>query len=145
MAVDQPVTDHTLVWNASSPNVTYQYCLRTNANCHGPKWISVGTNTSVMVSGLSSNTLYYWQVRGVDAQNNYTYANDGVMWSFRTGQTANLPGAFNKLTPPVTATNQPINGLELTWNISKLATSYEYCYDTLNNNTCDTSWASTTA
>jgi hypothetical protein len=143
-AIDQPVSNLTLSWNASSPNVTYQYCLRTNQNCPGPKWISVGTNTSVTVSGLSSNTLYYWQVRAVDGQNNYTYANGGVMWSFRTSVNNTLPGAFNKLTPIDAATNQSINNLVLTWSASSLATSYQYCVDTVNNNTCDTSWTSVT-
>jgi hypothetical protein len=141
-AIDQPVTGLTLTWNASNQNVTYEFCLRTNANCPGPKWISVGTNTSVTVSGLSSNTRYYWQIRAVDAQNHYTYANDGAMWSFRTGTNATLPGAFNKLTPLDTATNQHINSLVLTWSASSLATSYQYCVDTQNNNSCDTSWTS---
>jgi hypothetical protein len=144
-AIDQPVSNLTLSWNpSSSPEVTYQYCLRTNSNCPGPKWVSVGANTSVTLSGLSSNTLYYWQVRAVDAQNNYTYANNGSLWSFRTLVNNTLPGAFNKLTPLDAATNQPIVGLKLTWSASSLATSYQYCADTLNNNTCDTSWTSVT-
>lgn len=141
-AIDQPLSNLTLSWNASSPEVTYQYCLRTNSNCPGPKWVSVGTNTSVTLSGLSSNTHYYWQVRAVDAQNKYTYANAGVMWTFRTMTNTTLPGAFNKLTPVDAAVNQPINNLLLSWSASNLATSYQYCYDTLNNNTCDTTWRS---
>lgn len=140
-AIDQPVSDLTLQWHASStPNITYQYCLRANANCPSPKWISVGTNTSVTVSGLSPNTKYYWQVRAVDSQNNYTYADTGTLWNFTTMQVANFPGPFNKLTPADAATDQPINNLALTWSASSLATSYQYCYDTVNNNTCDTAW-----
>lgn len=142
-AIDQPISNLILSWNpSSSPNVTYQYCLRTNANCPGPKWISVGTNTSVTVSGLSPNTKYYWQVRAVDSQNNYTYADNDSMWSFQTVQNVTLPGAFTKLTPEDTATNQPVNGLTLSWSASDRATSYQYCYDTINNNLCDTAWTS---
>jgi hypothetical protein len=67
------------------------------------------------------------------------------MWSFRTLVNATVPGAFNKLTPPDTTTNVPVNNLSLSWSASSLATSYQYCYDTVNNNSCDTSWMSATA
>ncbi len=125
------------------PNVTYQYCLRVNKqSCPGPKWISVGANTSVTLQSLSPNTRYYWQVRAVDGSNNYTYADNNSWWQFNTIQNTSLPGPFNKLTPADALTNQPVNDLALTWSTSSLATSYQYCYDTVNNNTCDTSWAS---
>jgi hypothetical protein len=50
------------------------------------------------------------------------------------------PGALTKATPAsggfVTTTPT------LTWSSSAGATSYEYCYDTTNNNSCDASWVS---
>jgi hypothetical protein len=140
-AVNQPVSNLTLSWNASTTsNVTYQYCLRPSASCPDKKWISVGTNTSVVVSGLTANALYYWQVRAVDAQNNITTADADTMWTFQTIPSIVLPGAFNKLTPADGALNQPVNGLSLTWSASSSATSYQTCYDTVNNDLCDTSW-----
>ncbi len=139
-AVNQPTSDLILTWNASSPNVTYEYCLRTNNNCPKSKWISVGADTSVTLQGLASFTTYYWQVRAVDASNSYTYANGGAMWHFRTINNVNLPGPFNKLTPTDAQTDVPISGVTLTWSASTKATSYEYCYDTNNNNSCDSSW-----
>ena len=140
-AVNQPTSNLTLQWGASSPNVTYQYCLRTNKpSCPGPKWISVGANTSATLRNLTPNTTYYWQVRAVDASNNYTYADSNTWWQFKTIQNTSLPGAFNKLTPADAQTDAPVSNLVLTWSSSSLATSYQYCYDTENNNTCDSSW-----
>jgi hypothetical protein len=53
-----------------------------------------------------------------------------------------LPGAFNKSSPANNSTKQPTNPI-LKWSASTGATSYQYCYDTINNNVCDTSWVST--
>jgi hypothetical protein len=144
-ATGQSITSLTLQWNPSStPNVTYQYCLRTNkAECPGPKWISAGGNTSVTVSGLGPNTRYYWQVRAVDTSGT-TEADGNQWWQFTTLLNANLPGPFTKLTPLDAAINQPINGVGLSWSASNLATSYQYCNDTVNNNTCDTTWINAT-
>lgn len=140
-AVSQPTSNLTLQWGASSPNVTYQYCLRLNkAACPPPKWIKVGSNTSITLHSLTPNNTYYWQVRAVDASNNSTEADNKTWWQFTTIQNPSLPGAFNKLIPPDGQTDVPVNSLALTWTTSSLSTSYEYCYDTLNNNFCDTSW-----
>lgn len=144
-ATGQSITNLTLQWNSSSsPNVTYQYCLRTNKpECPGPKWISAGGNTNVIVSGLSPNTRYYWQVRAVDATGS-TEADGNQWWQFTTLANPNLPGSFTKLTPLDASLNQPVSGVGLSWSLSNLATSYEYCFDTNNNNVCDATWTSTT-
>jgi hypothetical protein len=55
---------------------------------------------------------------------------------------AQLPEAFSKAAP-LTGTTEDTNGLTLTWTPSPGATSYEYCLDTTNNNSCDTTWTST--
>ena len=52
------------------------------------------------------------------------------------------PGNFNKSSPVNGATSQPANPT-LNWGASSGASSYEYCYDTINNNACDTTWIST--
>ena len=50
-----------------------------------------------------------------------------------------LPSAFVKSTPVSGSTDQP-TGLNLVWVATLGADSYEYCYDTSNNSTCDTGW-----
>ena len=50
------------------------------------------------------------------------------------------PGAFSKSAPTNGATNQPLSPT-LQWAASNGADSYEYCYDTTDNSTCDGSWA----
>jgi hypothetical protein len=53
------------------------------------------------------------------------------------------PGGFNKIAPANGATGQPANPT-LSWGASSGATSYEYCYDTTNDNAC-TTWTSSGA
>ncbi len=129
-ATGQSVTP-TLSWGASTGATSYQYCYDTlnDGACNG-SYVNVGTNTSVVVS-LSEATTYYWQVRATNASGS-VYANKGAMWSFTTGS---LPAAFNKTAPANGATNQPTS-LTLSWAASTGAASYEYCYDTTNDNAC---------
>ena len=54
---------------------------------------------------------------------------------------APTPGAFNKTSPANGATGQPTS-LTLAWGAGSGATSYEYCYDTTNDNACS-AWVST--
>jgi len=51
------------------------------------------------------------------------------------------PADFNKTAPTNAATEVNPNA-SLSWAPSDGAASYEYCYDTTNNNACDTSWIS---
>ena len=134
-ATGQSVTP-TLSWGASTGATSYQYCYDTlnDSACNG-SYVSAGSNTSVVVS-LSEATTYYWQVRAINASG-MVYANKGTWWSLTTG---NLPTAFNKTSPSNGATNQPLNPT-LTWGASAGATSYEYCYDTSNDNACS-GWTS---
>ncbi|MCE7983334.1 MAG: hypothetical protein DYG89_19345 [Caldilinea sp. CFX5] len=50
------------------------------------------------------------------------------------------PGAFNKSAPANGATRIRANTVNLQWGASSNATSYEYCIDTSNNNTCNATW-----
>src|SRR5262249_25636905 len=62
-----------------------------------------------------------------------------------TTTTGQAPGAFGKVSP-VNGTAQTIPGaLTLRWQQSSGATSYEYCYDTIDDGVCSGSWVSTTA
>jgi hypothetical protein len=51
------------------------------------------------------------------------------------------PGVFGKTAP--TNGSYAFTNPTLTWGASSGADGYEYCYDTTNNNACDTSWIST--
>jgi hypothetical protein len=129
-------TNPTLTWGASNGATSYEYCYdTTNDNaCSG--WTSNGNNTSVALNGLSMKTSYYWQVRAVNSAGS-TYANGSatVFWKFTTGY---IPGSFSKTAPANRSTNVSTNPT-LSWGASARATSYEYCYDTTNDNAC-TNW-----
>jgi hypothetical protein len=82
-ALNQP-TSLTLNWNPSSPEATYEYCYDTtdDNNCD-TGWVDVGPDTSVVIGGLSYNTLYYWQVRA-NNEAGTTEADDETWWNFKT-------------------------------------------------------------
>ncbi len=54
------------------------------------------------------------------------------------------PDAFNKTSPTDGNNSQSLRPI-LQWNKSTYAANYAYCYDTTNDNSCDTSWVTTTA
>jgi hypothetical protein len=61
------------------------------------------------------------------------------------GTRAQIPGAFGKV-GPANGTGQGVAGaMTLTWQQSSGATSYEYCYDLVDDAVCNGSWVSTTA
>jgi hypothetical protein len=115
------------------------YDTSNNDTCNS-SWQNQGNVTSTSITGLSNNTTYYWQVRAFDGSS-YADANGGTWWSFST-VTASSPGAFSKLETANGAPNQSLTPT-LLWEQSTGATSYSYCYDTSNNNTCDSAWIST--
>jgi hypothetical protein len=131
----------TLTWGTSTYASSYEYCYdTTNDNaCSG--WTNNGTSTSKDLNGLSEYTTYYWHVRAINIYGvKYSDGNSPTaFWSFTTG---GIPGAFNKTTPSNGVTNRPLS-LWLIWGMSSNATSYGYCYDTTDNNSCDSSWINT--
>lgn len=133
-AVNQ-AANPTLSWGASSSATSYEYCYDTinNNGCDGV-WISTGTNTSIGLSGLANSATYYWQVRAINA-GGAVQADGGSEWSFTTSAAAVVPGAFDKSTPANGAVNQSTSPT-ISWGASNSATSYEYCYDTTNDNAC---------
>jgi hypothetical protein len=54
------------------------------------------------------------------------------------------PGAFHKTAPTNGSTNVDLS-TTLSWSSSAYATSYQYCYDTINDNRCNSSWVRVTA
>lgn len=132
-------------WNSSPNAVRYEQCYDTinNGACDGT-WTSTGTTQYLYLNSLSYSTTYYWQVRAVDGSNNTTYANNGNWWSFTTlpAPTATPPDpAFFKYGPSNGATVSS-GTVTFAWGTSAGVTQYQYCYDTINNNACDTSWIS---
>ena len=107
-------------------------CLRRRLGEHR------AATTSAALAGLAVNTTYYWQVR---ANNGFgtTYADGGTWWAFTTG---GPPGGVRQDGPGNGATGQPLSPT-LSWGASAGATSYEYCYDTTNDDACDGVWVST--
>lgn len=135
-------------WSSSPNAVRYEYCYDTsnNNNCDNASgWVNNGTQQWVYYYGLSLNTTYYWQVRAVDASNNIAYANNYTWWSFTvmpptpTPTVTPIPPSFVKYGP---SNGSSVMSSTIVWGSSYGATQYQYCYDTTNNNSCDTSWNS---
>jgi hypothetical protein len=122
----------TLDWEVSASATSYDYCIDelNNGECNDT-WHSTGTNTEATIAGLGRSITYYWQVRANGSGT--TYANNGAWWSFLT--IPNPPAGFGKASPDDLAVNQPPS-LSLTWVSSSEADSYEYCYDTSDDDDC---------
>jgi hypothetical protein len=96
-ATDQSLSP-TFEWETSSGVTGYEYCYSSVA---GPcsQWHSVGTNTSVTLSGLAADYTYYWQVRAVNV-GGATEADASAWWSFTTTPAPSC--TFAPYTPPST-------------------------------------------
>jgi hypothetical protein len=133
-ADNQPV-NIILSWTGGDPdgdNVTYDVYF--GIIDPPPLVSSRQQDTSFDPGILNYDDRYYWKIVAWDQLDTST---EGPLWNFYTGLTP--PAAFSKLSPTNGAINQPTN-LTLSWESSAGATSYEYCYDTSNNNACDGSW-----
>ena len=82
-AIDQPLSI-VLNWGSSLGASSYEYCYDTvdNHECDGV-WVSTGVDTNAVVSGLSDGTLYFWQVRALNAFGSM-YADGETWWHFTT-------------------------------------------------------------
>lgn len=129
----QPTSGLQLQWGTSSGATSYQYCLSTSGSSCPGSWTSVGGSTSVTLGTLNAGDMYYWQVRAV-FNGGYTEANSGSWYVFFT-----TPGPFGK-TSPSNGTVGVASGTPLQWGASSGATSYYFCYDTSDNDSCDSSW-----
>jgi hypothetical protein len=131
----------TLSWGPSAGATSYQFCYDTTNDNACSNWMGNGVATSKVLSGLSPGTTYYWQVRSLNG-NGTTYANGNptTFWSFTTMP---LPGAFSKTAPANGGTGIGLSPT-LTWGSSSLASSYQYCYDSINDNQCNRTWNTVT-
>ncbi len=110
-----------------------------NGACDGT-WLPAWSSMTATLFALEGQTAHYWHVRARNAVGT-TYANGGssTYWTFTTQLTP--PGPFGKLSPQNGVFAQQTT-VALTWQASRAATGYEYCYDTVNNGACDGSWVS---
>jgi hypothetical protein len=130
-----------LTWGPSTGANFQQYCYDTSNDgaCSGT-WTVPNTPGEATLSALLPDTTYYWHVRASNAAGaTYSDGSSTAYWSFTTRIAS--PGAFGKSTPA-----NGVSGLSmsptLTWGASTGATSYEYCYDTSDDNACGATWTS---
>ncbi|HET9589056.1 MAG TPA: hypothetical protein VFO91_09740 [Anaerolineales bacterium] len=141
-ATNQP-TSLTLRWNPAPANPYghgryYKYCYYTSGGICD--FVGGLYTTQLNISGLARGTTYFWQIQVVyckDAQcgqKEKHEANDGQIWSFRTGG-SEPPAAFSKLSPTNGATN--VSSKILSWAASQGAASYQYCFSpNVNDQNC---------
>jgi hypothetical protein len=125
-----------LSWTKNeSANINYYYCVDTvNNNVCDTSWNWLGSNNEVGMNGLSLHTTYYWQVRAATPDQSVE-ADNGVWWSFTTFPI--VPGPFSKSAP---ADGSIIAYPKLYWMESNGTERYLFCFDTINNDVCDTAW-----
>jgi len=130
----------TLAWTTASGATFYQVCYdTTNNNSCDTFWQLTATSTSLAIGGLA-NGAYYWQVRAL-INGALVDADSGVWVNFNVGSAPPPPpsgGAFNKQLPLNGSTTS--SDTTLVWSAASGATFYQVCYDTTNNNSCDTFW-----
>jgi hypothetical protein len=110
----------TLTWNASSGATTYRAQLSTTADFSTLVADRTGlTGTSVTITGLAANTLYYWRVNATNTGGDSPWS---TVWSFTTAAGS---------APPAPTLSSPANGSSnvsrtptLVWNAAAGATSY---------------------
>ena len=88
-SIDQP-TNPILGWERSEGAEGYEYCIDTiNNDLCDESWIDVGSNNHVGISGLTSGTVNFWQVRARN-ENGAIEADAGTWWSFTATSEATI-------------------------------------------------------
>jgi len=98
--------------------------------------------TLVILCVLFSSTILDSQPKPVFAQAMNTKASTQNQSFNDVSMDSSSPGAFSK-SWPANAVSGAGTSLTLTWLASSGAVSYQYCYDTTNDNACSASWIST--
>ena len=98
--------------------------------------------TLVILCVLFSSTIFDSQPKPVFAQDLNPKASTHNQLFTDVTMDSSSPGAFSK-SSPANAVSGAGTSLTLTWEPSIDAISYEYCYDTTNDNACSSSWTST--
>ena len=119
-AIGQP-SSLTLLWEPSAGATSYEVCYDTTNDNECSSWSNNGTATSKVLSGLSFNATYYWQVRSVNA-GGATYANSNSYWSFITINAPTVLSIVRVSANPTKATSviytvtfsKPVTGVDKT-------------------------------
>ena len=69
-----------LSWEPSSSATNYEYCSDFASGGLCANWKSAGTDTSIEIDGLTSDSRYNWQVRAWNGGAGPVYADDGNWW-----------------------------------------------------------------
>jgi len=101
-----------------------------------PTGLSLGSGNGTISGTPSAAGTFTFTVRATDGASRTGSANLSITVA------ATLPGTFNKSTPSSGASGVSRTSATLTWAASTGATSYEYCYDSSRNSTCDGTWVS---
>jgi tRNA A-37 threonylcarbamoyl transferase component Bud32 len=71
-----------IVWDEVSGAINYEYCVdREDNNLCDASWVSAEEASTALLVGLTSNDIYYWQVR-IQIHDSFVYADGGSWWSF---------------------------------------------------------------
>jgi len=128
-------TTVTLQWSVVA-DAGYWVCWDTsNNNSCDNGWFPNGGGNTRTLGGLANGT-YYWQVRAQTAAGNID-ADSGTWFSFTVGA-AQGGFQFGKVSPS-SGTTGASSSPTLTWAAVSGA-GYYVCYDTTNNNSCDSAW-----
>lgn len=103
------------------------------------------TNKRIFNSSSSPNTSSYYYTTSADTKLYVINISNSALTMTADLYVAAAPGAFSKTSPVNNTMEVAVNPTPLSWSVSSGAVFYEYCVDSINNNSCDTSWISTGA
>jgi hypothetical protein len=119
----------TAVWSR------YEYCYDTATTAVAAAAGRAQGKLSTSVGRLTYGTTYYWQVR--EECGGQRMPTQVVAFHGAVRITGSLARLVRRMEPPTQQTS-----VTLGWGTSRLAASYEYCYDTSNDGSCIGSWTS---
>ncbi|HWP82728.1 MAG TPA: fibronectin type III domain-containing protein [Bacteroidota bacterium] len=141
-AIDRPLTP-LLFWNRSTGATSYRVQISATSSFNNQIILDTTlSDTTKQASGLSFGTTYHWRVNASNASGTSNWSN---IWNFTT--VPEPPAAPTLSSPPNNATNQP-TALDLQWNASTRASSYELqvsTFSTFDTLTIDRSGITTTS
>lgn len=140
IALGSLLTSNNLWWDGPNANVT-NGGLRVKMFAPDP-WQD-GSSFSHLDYGTfagTSNSLMVYAIASGASQHNPGLVTKGILKDMGWTIELSPPGSFTKTSPPDGVTGQSTSPT-LTWGSSSGATTYDYCYDTTDDNSCS-SWAS---